>query len=171
MLELVKGKHYLVDVSTVLGGAPVWEEMIYDSTTTTNGVLFSSLTGLGACRGFSPDVWEKYVKDIPIKNTDGVKYDGNKLLWDLLPLEPVQEIVRVLTYGAKKYTKDNWKYVADSKERYYAAMMRHITAWRLGEKFDLDTTIHHLAHAGCCLIFLLWFELTGWVAPKPEDKK
>ena len=38
----------------------------------------------------------------------GLKLDFDKLRWDLLPIECVEEIVRVLTFGAKKYDDNNW---------------------------------------------------------------
>ena len=71
---------------------------------------------------------------------------------------PVEQVVKVLTYGAKKYADNNWQKVEPYDDRYYAAALRHITAWRSGEKLDPETGIHHLAHACCCLIFILWKE-------------
>ncbi len=86
---------------------------------------------------------------------EGVKYDKEKLRWDLLPLKPIVDVVDVLTYGANKYSDFNWAYVEPFEDRYYAAAMRHITAWRLGEQTDKESGKHHLAHAMCCLIFLM----------------
>ena len=91
----------------------------------------------------------------------GVKYDQDKLDWSLLPLEPIEDVVDVLTFGAKKYSADNWKQVPDLHDRYYAAAMRHITAWRKGEIKDPESGRPHLAHAQCCLIFLAWFDKQG----------
>ena len=31
------------------------------------------------------------------------KYDQDKLRWDLIPLEAVEECVKILTFGAQKY--------------------------------------------------------------------
>jgi hypothetical protein len=90
----------------------------------------------------------------------GRKETAGKLRWDLLPIEPIREVVRVLTYGAKKYSPHNWKHVPNAVEEYYAAMMRHVTEWRLGVHVDPETNIHHLAHAMCDAAFILWFELT-----------
>ena len=84
----------------------------------------------------------------------GVKYDSEKPRWELLSPRFIQEIVKVLTFGAKKYADDNWKHVKPFEDRYYGALMRHITAWRLGEKKDPETGLSRLAHAGCCLYFL-----------------
>jgi len=91
----------------------------------------------------------------------GSKFDQDKLDYSLLPVKPIAAIVEILTFGVKKYSRDNWQSVPDSIHRYTAAMYRHIEAWRGGEKLDPETNKHHLAHAGCCLLFLLWFELTG----------
>ena len=88
----------------------------------------------------------------------GKKYDKDKLRWDLLPIEIVEDVVRVLTKGAKKYSADNWKYVPNPKDRYYAAAMRHLCAYRKGFKRDKQSGQSHLTHAICCLIFLLWFD-------------
>jgi hypothetical protein len=89
---------------------------------------------------------------------DKHKKDGNKPMWDLLPMEQVGKIVGVLTFGAKKYSKDGWKAVPDAKNRYFAAMMRHIVAHQGGEKVDQESGLSHLSHAACCLTFLMWLE-------------
>ena len=87
----------------------------------------------------------------------GEKYDGGKLRMDLLPFGPVEEIVKVLTFGAKKYSDNNWMIVPDAVKRYEAAMLRHISAYKRGEELDPESGLKHLAHAGCCLLFLLHF--------------
>lgn len=99
-----------------------------------------------------------------------MKFDQGKDLWHLLPIKAVTEIVKVLTFGAKKYAPDNWQRVPNRKARYYDAMMRHTQAWRLGEQDDPETGIHHLAHAGCCLLFLLSEEL-GFDPKIHEDEE
>jgi len=66
-----------------------------------------------------------------------------------------EPVVRVLTYGATKYERDNWKYVQNGEHRYLAAALRHLAAYQSGERTDQETGESHLAHAICCLIFLL----------------
>ncbi len=88
----------------------------------------------------------------------GIKYDSEKEKWSLLPLEPMKEVVQVLMHGAKKYAPDNWKYVKP-KERYFDACLRHLSAWQAGEKNDSETGLSHIAHAVCCLVFLLWHDM------------
>lgn len=91
----------------------------------------------------------------------GQKFDTGKPRWDLLPWIEVEEIVKVLTNGSTKYSDNNWKFVPNAKERYFAAAERHITAWRKGELFDDEDGLHHLSHAGCCLLFLRWLDSEG----------
>ena len=86
--------------------------------------------------------------------TTGRKFDGGKLEYGLLPPLALEETVKVLTFGAQKYERDNWQKVPDSKRRYFDAMERHIWAWKKGEQTDPESGIHHLAHAMCCLMFL-----------------
>ena len=88
----------------------------------------------------------------------GIKFDGDKLRWDLLPIECVEDVVKVLTMGAAKYADNNWQLVDNSNERYYAACLRHLTAWRKGEITDPESGLPHLAHVMCNITFLLWFE-------------
>ncbi len=89
----------------------------------------------------------------------GVKYDNDKPQWSLLPFKALKEVVDVLTYGAKKYAPDNWKKVPDARRRYIDAGFRHLTAYASGEKLDSETGKSHLAHAMCCLLYLLAFEV------------
>lgn len=89
----------------------------------------------------------------------GRKFDEDKPRWDLLPLRVIEYVVRVLTFGAKKYGDNNWQKVARAQERYYAAAMRHLSAWQAGEVADSESGLPHLAHAACCLMFLGWFEM------------
>jgi hypothetical protein len=89
----------------------------------------------------------------------GVKYDGSKRRYSLLPWAAVRSVVDVLEYGARKYAPDNWRKVPDARRRYYDATMRHVDAWWAGELLDSESHLPHLAHAACCVIFLLAFEL------------
>lgn len=89
----------------------------------------------------------------------GRKNDLGKLRWDLVQPLILQEYVKVLTEGAKKYAPNNWRKVEDARNRYFAALLRHIWAWWLGERDDPEWGLHHLAHAMCCVTFLAEPEL------------
>ena len=94
-----------------------------------------------------------------ISLSEGIKYDDNKLDWSLLPFKQVEEVVKVLQLGAKKYAPDNWQYVQPYKLRYFNAAMRHLISWFKGERYDAESGINHLAHAICCLLFMMWHDM------------
>ena len=94
------------------------------------------------------------VTELPV----GTKHDEGKASWSLLPFGPVKDIVAVLDYGAKKYSPEGWRRVDNARTRYFNAAMRHLTAWWEGERNDPESGLPHLAHAGCCLLFLAAFD-------------
>ena len=93
-------------------------------------------------------------------NEKGEKFDSEKIMLQLFPPEALFEIGAVLTYGAKKYAPRNWEKGIEYS-RVYGALQRHLWAWWGGEENDPESGLPHLAHAGCCLVFLLAFEKRG----------
>lgn len=91
----------------------------------------------------------------------GKKFDDGKARWDLLPLRAAGMVVDVLGFGAAKYGPENWRKVPELRRRYYAAALRHLAAWWMGEKTDPESGLPHLAHAGCCVMFLLEDEVSA----------
>lgn len=59
----------------------------------------------------------------------------------------LQEVGKVGTYGARKYTDDGWMHVSDGERRYTDAMLRHLLREAIGEERDPETGLHHAAHA------------------------
>lgn len=90
-----------------------------------------------------------------------MKYDHGKPRMELLPLKPLYEIAKVLTYGAEKYAPNNWKKTKNAKERYIGAMLRHLTDMQEGNKFDKESGLLHAAHVACNALFILYFEMKG----------
>lgn len=95
-----------------------------------------------------------------MKNEEGIKFDSDKLRWDLIPFACIEELAKVYTFGAKKYGDNNWQKVTP-KSRYVAAMLRHFCAWQGGESRDPETGLFHLSHMVWNGIALLWFEVRG----------
>ena len=91
----------------------------------------------------------------------GEKHDQGKLRYDLIPVVVLREIARALGYGLTKYGENNWQHVPRPEERYYAATMRHLEAWRDGEDADTESGLSHLSHALCSVAFLVWFDHRG----------
>lgn len=86
----------------------------------------------------------------------GIKYDSEKLKWHVVPFRELTEVVRVLNFGAKKYSAEGWKGLDDYNNRYFDAAMRHLIAWRENEIIDPESGYHHTAHAICNLLFLMY---------------
>lgn len=88
-----------------------------------------------------------------------IKHDSGKRDWSLLPYDSVEEIVKVLEFGAKKYSRNNWKAGEGFKySRTFNAIMRHMTAVMFrGEDNDPETGLSHWAHVGCNVLFILHF--------------
>lgn len=101
------------------------------------------------------------------------KFDDNKPPWALLPYDALAGVVDVLSHGAKKYEPRNWEKGIDY-DRLFSALQRHLTVWWQGEDRDPETNLSHLAHAGCCLLFLLAEERRGMTQhdnrPKNENQ-
>jgi hypothetical protein len=87
----------------------------------------------------------------------GIKFDEKKLRYDLISFAALDDMVNVLTFGATKYNDRNWE-TGILYSRLLGATLRHIKDWALGQKVDKETGINHLAHAMCCLMFLLHYE-------------
>lgn len=58
----------------------------------------------------------------------------------------LQEVGKIGTYGANKYSANGWKTVPNGQERYTDAMLRHLFKELAGEELDPDTKLLHAAH-------------------------
>lgn len=82
-----------------------------------------------------------------------MKFDSDKLRYELIPPSTLKGLAKVLTYGAKKYKPNNWR--KGDIDRYVGATMRHLEAWRRGEKRDPESDLLHLEHLLTNVCFLL----------------
>lgn len=65
----------------------------------------------------------------------------------------IEQVCKVLAFGAQKYADRNWE-KGIKYHRVYGAALRHGTARIRGETTDAETNLDHLAHLCCCLMFL-----------------
>lgn len=99
-------------------------------------------------------VTEELAEDTPTPR----KFDQQKTDWSLMPFEAVEEINKVLEFGAKKYAAHNWcdgpgfKYT-----RVLNSLLRHVFAFLRGEDNDPESGLSHMAHAGCNVLFILYY--------------
>lgn len=101
----------------------------------------------------------------PVISKEAVKHDDGKADWSLVPWSALEEIIKVLQFGAKKYNEpgqgpDTWNWTKGAglgKWRTLSAIFRHLTAYAKGQTYDEESGLNHLAHAGCGILFLLHY--------------
>lgn len=104
------------------------------------------------------DLEIKLAKLVKVEDNTPIKYDSQKTDWSLMPMECVEDIVKVLEFGAQKYSSNNWRDGTGFKyTRVINSLFRHIFAFARGEDTDPESGLSHLAHAGCNIIFLLYY--------------
>lgn len=94
-------------------------------------------------------------------NPEGTKHDAGKPIFGAIPPLAELEVAKVMEFGARKYSRGNWAKVDNLQERYMDAVLRHLNAVRRGEKLDDESGLSHLAHAACCVLFMLDDEMRG----------
>lgn len=95
-----------------------------------------------------------YSEYLAARAVGGRKDDSGKDRWMLVPWDAMRLVVRVLMFGAAKYGDHNWLKVLEApggEERYIDAAFRHLTT----DGNDADTKLPNIAHAICCLLFVL----------------
>ena len=79
----------------------------------------------------------------------GAKLDQGKLYASLVLgdfARALEEVCKIGTFGANKYTKSGWLSVPDAQARYSDAMMRHWLAMMAGEERCPDSGELHMSH-------------------------
>lgn len=83
---------------------------------------------------------------------EGIKFDNNKPKMSLIPSMALWIVGMVMTIGAKKYERDNWKKL--ERHRILDALLRHIYADMSGEFLDKETGLPHTAHVAANALML-----------------
>lgn len=103
---------------------------------------------------------------VPSHSATATKYDQGKLPMSLLSRTALEEISKVLQFGANKYSANNWRR-GFIWSRTLDAAMRHLHAFADGEDLDPESGLSHLAHLGCNIMFMLEFQKTH---PEMDDR-
>jgi hypothetical protein len=91
-------------------------------------------------------------------------------MWSLIDFRSFEQMVRVLEFGAKKYSRDNWKKgftyssVCDS-------LLRHLIAFMSGEDFDQESGLSHIGHIQANAMFLGYMRRNPRLDEKFDDRK
>lgn len=92
-----------------------------------------------------------------------IKKDQDKTRLELIDPHFIDGIGRVLTFGANKYSADNWKHAntPEKRERIKGSLLRHLMAYLKGEQLDPETNESHLYALACNAMFLDYFDRTS----------
>lgn len=81
------------------------------------------------------------------------RYNSGKLQWTQIDFNSLEELVKVLEYGAKKYGKDNWKKGLPITE-IAESLLRHLFAFLDGEDNDKESGESHIGHIMANAMFM-----------------
>ena len=83
------------------------------------------------------------------------RFNDNKIKWSFVSWKALEPMVKVLMFGANKYSPNNWqkglKYSEISE-----SLQRHLYAFMEGEENDPESKLSHLGHILCNAMFLSW---------------
>ena len=94
------------------------------------------------------------------QHTAGAKLDASKPRMSLVLggfATALEQVARVGTHGADKYSDNGWKELVNGEDRYLDAALRHILKHLKGEIVDPDFGETHLAHASWNLLAAIEF--------------
>lgn len=91
-----------------------------------------------------------------------VKYNQEKTDYSLVDAFAYEDLAKCLTFGAKKYSKNNW--IKGDIDTYIAALERHLSdikkAVQTGDKsyfIDKDSEMQHGSNLLCNAMFIHYF--------------
>ena len=85
-----------------------------------------------------------------------VKHDSGKLRLDLIHPAFIEQLGHAMTYGANKYSDDNYLNGEGlTYRRLYASLQRHLLEWYARRDIDPESGLPHLAHAASNIQMLI----------------
>jgi hypothetical protein len=78
-----------------------------------------------------------------------LRYNEGKLDWTLLDFDSIKPLVEVMTYGATKYARENWKLPCDNPREHLKSAMRHLLSLFNGDEFDFDPNCEECKTGKC----------------------
>lgn len=87
----------------------------------------------------------------------GIRENKGKPRWGLVDFDSLEDMVRVLEFGADKYGDGNWQKGLLTVE-VCESMLRHIFAYLRGENKDDQSGISHIGHIQCNAMFLAYMD-------------
>ena len=94
------------------------------------------------------------------------RYDTEKNMLDLVPVSLIEEVGKVLTFGAKKYDRNNWQ-KGMSWSRCISSLKRHLAEFEKGNEYDIESGLDHLGHCATNIAFLIEYRK---LHPEMDDR-
>ena len=88
--------------------------------------------------------------------TKGLRFNNGKARFDLIDADASHGLARVLTFGATKYSPNNWRNGLSFTET-IGSLERHVAAIKRGELIDPESGEQHIDHVQCNAMFLSFF--------------
>lgn len=82
-----------------------------------------------------------------------VRYNNGKLRWSLVDFDSLEDMVKVLEFGAEKYKANNWKKGLSITE-ICESLQRHLYSFMNNEDNDLESNLSHIGHIMCNAMFI-----------------
>ena len=99
------------------------------------------------------DTLDKYIEEMNLKTkAHGDRYNDGKLKWSYVHFASLEPMVRVLMFGAQKYSPHNWRRGL-KKDEILESMQRHLAKLIDGEMNDVESGISHMGHIQCNAMF------------------
>lgn len=86
----------------------------------------------------------------------GIKYDNQKPMFDLIDPYFLEDLAKVMTAGAQKYDRENWR-LGLEVNRVLASLERHLIEIKKGVDIDSESGVSHLAHIAANAMFLHFY--------------
>lgn len=96
----------------------------------------------------------------------GKRFNEGKNRLDLVPTSLIEEVGKVLTFGANKYGANNYK-SGMQWSKCIASLKRHLVAFENGIDYDEESGLLHLSHLACNVTFLLEYYK---IYPQGDDR-
>ena len=120
-------------------------------------------------KAYVDELCESQAKAIKDDNK-ALRYNEGKLEWSLVDYQAFEPMVKVLMFGAKKYAPNNWKKGLELN-KIMDSLMRHIVAIQSGEDIDPESSLPHIGHIQCNVMFYGHFFQKNGVKPVTNPVK
>ena len=100
----------------------------------------------------------------------GDRKNTGKPRWSLVDFESIEPLVRVLEFGAIKYSPDNWKRGFD-KQELSESLLRHAMELANGQENDKESGLPLVGHIMCNAMFYEYCAKHECFKNKPDEEK